>query len=72
MINIQVRMYKEDLSYSHTATVNVDKFQATIILGMFFGDSVPLKATGYKQVWPTNVMVRENGKLISYKEFKGK
>lgn len=70
MINVQVRMYRKDLSYSHTATVNLDEFQATIILGMFFGDETPLAAKDYKPVWPTNVMVRRDGKLISYKEFK--
>ena len=70
MINIQVRMYKEDLSYSHTVKVDLDKNQAIALMGVFF--TPELKATGYKQVWPTNVMVRENGKLISYKEFKGK
>ena len=68
MVNIQVRMYKENLSYSHTVTLNLDKGQATALMGIFFEPD--LQAKGYKGVWPTNVMVRENGKLVSYKSFK--
>lgn len=70
MINLQVRMYKDDLSYSHTAALNLSEAQVEALLEMIFAPA--MGAPGYKKVWPTNVMIRRNGKLISYKDFKGK
>lgn len=67
MINMQLRMYKEDLSYSHTSTVDLYPEQIPGLLELFFGPH--MRAPGYKKVWPTNIMFREKGKLVSYKKF---
>lgn len=67
MINMQVRMYKEDLSYSHTTNVDIYPEQVQGLTNLFFGPH--MKAPGYKKVWPTNIMFREKGKLVSYKKY---
>lgn len=59
-----VRWYREDLTYSNTTTVEHASAEGGDVSGLF-GVTCP----GMKPVHPCNVMVRRNGKLVSYKEF---
>lgn len=66
MFNIQVRLYKKDLTFSHTIKIDLCESQMNVFFEMLFEE----QWDHLKDIYPTNVMVRENGKLISYKKFK--
>lgn len=60
----QVRWYRKDGSYAHTTTVPHE--DPGFDMSPLFGYESP----GMLPVNPCNVMIRRNGKLVSYKEFQ--
>lgn len=74
MNSIQIRHYKEDLSYDRTTTVNLypDQTQGVVnaIVDIIVGPLPP--HPGMMKMNLCNLMVREKGKLVSYKKFAEK
>ncbi|MGL5014696.1 MAG: hypothetical protein ACRC6V_10455 [Bacteroidales bacterium] len=60
----QVRWYNDNGNYSNTTTVEHGAGSNNDVSGIF-----GFVAPGKLPVNPCNVMIRRNGKLVSYKEF---
>lgn len=64
-VTSQVRWYYESGIYAHTTTVDHHPEVKADISGLF-----GYKAPGMLPVNPCNLMLRVNGKLVSYKDFQ--
>lgn len=60
-----VRWYHESGVYGHTTTVEHSSSHSSNVSGLF-----GFKALGMLPVNPCNLMIRRNGKLVSYKDFQ--
>lgn len=60
----QVRWYREDGTYGHTTTVDHTSAESSDVSPLF-----GYKAPGMLPVNPCNLMIRRNGKLVSYRDF---